>query len=335
MTLTAAQVKGLNNMNVYAQRAALGTVLGTLGPVGNVKWLDPANGSDSNSGTAAGSAFKTIEKGLASLTGNQNDVLVYLAGASSSTILTTIDWNLSYTHLVGYCAPTRVAQRARFFQTSASSAGTSPLFTVSGSSCILKDFYIFQGVVSNTSTVDVSVTGQRNYFENVHFAGAGDASQAIAGGASLNLSGASENTFVKCTIGTDTAAAATGLTALSFGNTTTHTVNATRNYFDNCVFRVWANSTGVTFVNILELTAITGDNIFDKCLFINRQGTGGTSVLASAVTGTGSATGTLFFKDCIASRITTWDVAASGNVMGNMNAVTGAALSGVAVALHA
>ena len=83
------------------------------------------------------------------------------------------------------------------------------------------------------------------------------------------------------------------------------------------------------------LAGDNGDNIFDKCLFINRQGTGGTSVLAPAVTGTGSATGTLFFKDCIASRITTWDVAASGNVMGNMNAVTGAALSGVAVALHA
>jgi len=328
MALTELQVTQLNNMNVAAQRAQLGTILGILGGVGNVYYLDPTNGLDTNTGTAPGSAVKTFLVAEALLTANQNDVLVYMAGTSSFNLAAAFDWDKSYTHFVGACAPTRIEQRARIFQLS-TLTGASPLLTISASSSIFKDFYIFQGVNDATSLINVRVTGSRNYFENVHFAGAGHTAQAVDGGASLNINGGAANTFYKCTIGTDTAVAATGVSALTFGPA----IDAAHNYFDHCTFRVWANSTGVNFVET-TITGINFDNTFEDCIFINRKAAGGVQALASAFVIPGSTTGYLLLKDCMFRNATTLDLNKTGCLLGNMNAVTGADLSGVAVALH-
>jgi len=189
MSLTALQVKQINNNSAPFQRAQIGTLLATLGPLGNVYYLDPTNGVDTNTGTAPASAVKSMEVAYDLLTANQNDVLVYIAGTTSLTLTEALVWSKSYTHLVGYCAPTRTAQRARIFQLS-TLTGISPLITVSGSGCIFENLYIFQGVADATSLIDVSVTGGRNYFKNVHFAGGGHATQAVDGGASLKLDAA-------------------------------------------------------------------------------------------------------------------------------------------------
>jgi hypothetical protein len=330
MSLTELQVKQLNNMNAAAQRAQLGTLLGILGPVGDVYWLDPTNGSDTlNDGTAPASAFASLETAEAALTANQNDVLVYIAGTTSLNMQAALTWDKSYTHFVGYCAPSRIEQRARIFQKS-TLTGASPLLTISASSCIFKDLYIFQGVNDATSLINVQVTGSRNYFENVHFAGAGHTAQAVDGGASLNINGGSANTFFKCTIGTDTAVAAAGVSALTFGPA----IDAAHNYFDQCTFRVWANSTAVNFVET-TITGVNFDNVFDNCIFINRNAAGGTSALASAFEVPGSTTGYFLLKDCMFWRVTKLDANDSLVVIGNMNAVTAADLSGVALPLRA
>ena len=329
MALNELQVKQLNNMNAAAQRAQLGTLLGVLGGVGDVYYLDPTNGIDTNSGTAPSSAVKTFLVAEALLTANQNDVLVLISGTSGLNLTAAFDWDKSYTHFVGACAPTRIEQRSRIFQLS-TLTGASPLLTISASSCIFKDFYIFQGVNDATSLINVRVTGSRNYFENVHFAGAGHTAQAVDGGTSLNINGGSANTFFKCTIGTDTAVAAAGVSALTFGPA----IDAAHNYFDQCTFRVWANSTAVNFVET-TITGINFDNTFDNCVFINRKAAGGTSDLASAFEVPGSTTGYLLVKDCMFWRVTKLDANDSLCVIGNMNAVTAADLSGVAVPLRA
>jgi len=328
MALTELQVKQLNNMNAAAQRAQLGTLLGVLGGVGDVYYLDPTNGVDTNAGTSPGSAVKTFLVAEELLTANQNDVLVLISGTSALTLTAAVDWDKSYTHFVGACAPTRIEQRARIFQLS-TLTGASPLFKLSASSCIMKDFYIFQGVADATSLINYQVTGSRNYFENVHFAGAGNITQAVDGGVSLNINGGAANTFEKCTIGTDTAVAATGVSALTFGPA----ADAAHNYFDHCTFRVWANSTGVNFVET-TITGINYDNTFEDCIFINRKAAGGTSALASAFVVPGSTTGYLFLKNCMFGNVTKVDASDTGCVLGNMNAVTAADLSGVAVAMY-
>lgn len=304
---------------------------GGLPPGGNVYFLDPAHGSDNNDGKSPASAFQTLATAYAALTANQNDVLFYIAGSSSITLTAALTWAKNYTHFIGLCAPTRVGQRARIFQ-SASLVGASPLITISASGCIFANLYIFQGVNDATSLINVAVTGGRNYFHNCHFAGGGHAAQAIDGGASLALGGTQtceENVFERCTIGVDTIDSATGMMALIFNGTEAH-----RNEFKECTFRMRAGNSGAGFVELVTTAAaIDRDTVFDNCLFINNSTA---NDMASAFVIPATAAGEphlILLKDCLFHNVTKLDANDRGMVFGNMNAITGADLSGVAVQL--
>jgi hypothetical protein len=295
------------------------------GPNSQVYLVDPANGSDSNPGKSFASPLASIEAAYALCTTNQHDVVLYIAGSSGNNLAAALDWSKSYTHLIGWCANTRVAQRARIFQTS-TLTGASPLLTVSGSGCIFKNFYIFQGVNDATSLINVSVTGGRNYFENVHFAGGGHATQAINGGASLKLDGAEENTFVKCTIGVDTVDAATGMVGILFDG------EAHRNLFEDCVVRMRAGNAGAAFMEVADATGIDRDNLFVDCVFINNHTAAEMTSAFVAPAGMG-APRRILFKDCMIYGSTKLDANDRDVFLGNMDAVTAADLSGVAVEL--
>jgi len=257
-------------------------------------------------------------------TANRHDTVVYIAGSSSITLSAALTWSKNYTHLIGVAAPTEIAQRARIFQLSTLTAA-SPLLTISASGCIFSNFYIFQGVDDATSLINVSVTGGRNYFNNVHFAGGGHATQAIDGGASLKLDGAEENTFNRCTIGVDTIDAATGMVGILFDG------EAHRNVFRDCVVRIRAGNAGAAFVEVADSTGIDRDNTFVDCLFLNNSGTDLTSgfVIPAGM----GAPRKIFLKDCMVYGATKLDANDRGVLFGNMNAVTGADLSGVSVEL--
>lgn len=322
MALTTLQIRQLNNMSAASQRAQLGTLLGTLGPIGDVYYVDPTNGSDTNAGTAPSSAFASFETAFDNLTNNNNDVLIYLADTTSLTLQEAAVWNLSYTHFVGACAPTRVAQRARIFQKS-TLTGASPLFTISGSGCLFKDFYIFQGVDDATSLINVKVSGGRNYFENVHFAGGGHATMAITGSASLLLDAAEENTFKNCSFGVDTVSLGNGGTAIKFDS------EAHRNIFEDCYVNIYAGNAGASWVTVADSTGIDRYTFFKNCMFTN---TSATSLTSGFVIPAGmGAPRRLFVKDCAFFGSTKLDANDRGVLYGNMNAVTGADLSGVMV----
>lgn len=294
-------------------------------PGGDVYYLDPENGNDSNDGKSPETAFKTLISAEDALTANQNDVLFYIAGSSSDSLTAALTWDKDYTHFIGLCAPTHAAQRARLFQTS-TLTGASPLLTISASGCIFANFYIFQGVDDATSLINVSVTGGRNYFSNVHFAGGGHATQAINGGASLKLDGAEENYFDRCTIGVDTIDAATGMMGLLMDG------EAHRNLFRECVFRMRAGNSGAGFVEVVDATGIDRDNTFDNCLFINNATA--TDMASAFVIPAGMGEPRcLLLKDCMFLNVTKLDANDRGVLFGNMNAVTGADGSGVAVQL--
>jgi len=295
-----------------------------------VFFVDPANGSASNDGLTPSSALATIGGAYAKTTNNNNDVILYLAGSSGNTEAAAITWSNSYTHLIGVGAPTMVGQRARIFQ-AAALTGASPFITVSGSGCIFKNLYIFQGVDDNTSLINVRVSGGRNYFENVHFAGGGHVTQAINGGASLNLHGsAAENTFVNCTIGVDSVAAATGMVGLLTSGSTAD-IHTTRNIFKDCNFTMLAGHSGAAFVELTAITDIDRYLLFQNCNFINT----GSAMAAGFVVPAGfdAANKRILLKDCMLLGVTTLDANDRGAVFGNMNDVTGADTSGVAVEL--
>lgn len=291
---------------------------------GNEYYVDPANGSNTNDGTTPATAVADIPTAYGLTTANQHDTVYYMAGSSSVSLSATLTWAKNYTHLIGIAAPTRTAQRARIFQT-ATATGLSPLMNITATGCIFSNFYIFQGVDDATSLINVQVTGGRNYFDNVHFAGGGHATQAVDGGASLKLNAAEENTFVDCTIGVDTIDAATGMMGILFDG------EAHRNEFYNCKVRMRAGNAGAGFVEIIDATGIDRDTIFDNCHFLNNSATNMTSgfVIPAGM----GAPRKLLLKDCMILGTAKLDANDRGVLFGNMNAVTGADASGVAVEL--
>ena len=267
--------------------------------------VDPANGSDSNDGLSLDTALATLIAAEDKTVANQHDTIFYIGGATSLTMTAALTWDKNYTHLLGICAPTMVGQRARIFQLSTLTAA-SPLLDITASGCIFKNFYIFQGVADATSLLNVRVTGGRNYFENVHFAGGGHATQAVDGGASLALYGAAENTFVNCTIGVDTVAAATGMMGVRLDT------EARRNIFKDCNFTMYAGNAGCGFVEVVDSAGFDRYLSFDNCQFINDCVT---YTMASAFvipSGMGSVTHRILLKDCVGLGFTDWDASARG-----------------------
>lgn len=315
-------------MGLYPRAIDVAGQLGLpRGPNSQAYFVDPANGSDSNDGLRFERPLLTLTEAEDRCVANQHDAVIYLGGSSSITLSAALTWDKNYTHLVGLSAPTPAATRARIFQLS-SLTGASPLLTISANGCIFKNFYIFQGVADATSLVNVSVSGSRNYFERVHFAGGGHATQAIDGGASLLISGGSENLFYRCTIGVDTIAAATGMAGLVYAATG----GAARNYFQECHFSMYAGNAGAIFVEALGNSGLDRYHIFDNCQFSNLSSTAMTQAFAIA-SGFDPANKRFLLKNCTKIGATKWDDGDSGMVYGDMNAVTGADGSGGLVQL--
>ncbi len=80
---------------------------------GNVYWVDPTNGSDSNDGLTSGTAFATIATAYAATTTNNNDVIMLSAyAAHAQTSMLTISKNR--VHFIGTgIGQRRYGQRAR------------------------------------------------------------------------------------------------------------------------------------------------------------------------------------------------------------------------------
>jgi hypothetical protein len=236
------------------------------GFVGTPYYLDPTNGNDGNSGLSPDDAFATLPTAYAAIPANQHNVLYYMSGTSSISLSAAFTWAKSYTHFVGIGAAPGVANRARIFQ-AAAATGLSPLFTVSASGCIFANIYTFQGVNDATSLINWLVTGGRNVFWNMHFAGGGHATMAINGAASLKLDGAEENRFVNCTIGVDTISAATGVTGMLLDS------EAHRNKFEDCFFTLYAGNANVFHVESVDLTGFDRYTTFRNTLFSNTAST--------------------------------------------------------------
>lgn len=263
--MTIQEARALQQICPGAQNALVGErlkfALDELGPVGKSVYLDPANGDDGYDGLSAETPKLTFAAAYALLTANKNDILFLIGNNSGLTLPTAITWDKSYTHFVGLCAPVGAGKRARIFQLS-TLTGASPLLNITASGCIFSNFYIFQGVDDATSLVNVQVTGERNYFENVHFAGIGHATMDAAGAASLKLDGASECVFKNCQIGLDTIARAQNSTELWIDGA------ATRNEFIDCRIYSYISNAGHANVTIEDGTAIDRYLIFDNCLFM-------------------------------------------------------------------
>lgn len=228
--------------------------------VGNVFYLDADNGSDSNNGRSWKSAFKTLTAAEdACVTNNYDVIIVAPSGTSGTAETATITWDKNHITVIGAAAPTMCGQRSRIVWTVDE---TDPCLTISGHSN--RFLNVKWGTESASNDVLVNMTGDRNYFNNVHFAGichatAGDDATARC----LTLTGSHENTFDSCMIGEDSI-------QRSAANANLDLAIASKNTFNDCMFLMAADSNTALHVVSTGTTGASGWNRFNDCTFYNK-----------------------------------------------------------------
>lgn len=137
----------------------------------------------------------------------------------------------------------------------------SPMVTVSANGCMFKNIQFFHEQANATALVCLSVTGDRNYFENTHIAGIGDATQSAPGSCSLKIDSGNENFFNHCTIGLDTIARDADATEILFDT------DSSRNVFEDCYVTSFISAAGFASVTLADVTAIDRYLTFKNCVF--------------------------------------------------------------------
>jgi hypothetical protein len=228
------------------------------GPSSQVYLVDPVNGSDSYDGIRWTKPLASVAAGYAKCVADQHDTVVMLSGDTADTPSSSITWSKDFTHLVGLSSDLPgVGQRCRIV--GSADADLTPIVTFSGKGCIVRNIQFFNGKDADSDSGAVIVSGDRNAFTNVFFAGMGHATPAArAGSYSLTLSG-EENVFTRCTIGLDTIkrAAANAELVVSGG---------ARNTFEQCLFQSYCETVGKFLVKITSLDRWIR---FRDCTFYN------------------------------------------------------------------
>lgn len=282
-------------------------LLGIVG-AGKTFYVDPANGSDSNTGLSPQKAFDTLGAAHTACTAGANDVVVLIGdGATTGTarLSAGLTWSKNATHLIGVSAPTMLSQRSRIAPTAAVAAFAT-MVTVTGSGCVFKNLSAFHGFdTGGASQVCWRDTGSRNYYESVHFGGMGDqASADDAGSRSLLLEGA-ESTFRNCYIGLDTAVRGAANASVEFKTTA-----CKRHSFFDCFFPFMCDA--ATPVGIKCATAGHSDRwqLFKRCAFVNATKSTSTTMTGLAALAA-SIGGLVMLEDCYRIGITDWGIDAT------------------------
>lgn len=266
--------------------------------VGDIYYVDPGAGSDTSNGGAMGDdAFATVTKALATITADQDDVVI-MAGTSSTgrtSETAAIDWNKRRTHIVGNGPLRKINPRNGM---SFGASVVSPCFTVSATNCSFTNISIAQ---FNDVNVLVNVTAAYNTFDYVHFQGIGNATTGDdTAGRSLVITGSDEVIVRNSTIGLDTVSRSAANASLELTGT------CARCEFINCDFPIFADNSGV-----FAVIAATGNCTerflkFEHCMFHNPTVVGsGTTMTVMMNTGA-TGNGTIILDGCGQLGATDW-----------------------------
>ncbi len=265
-------------------------------------FVNPQDGSDNRSGRSPDLAFDGVEAAYTAVDTDKGDGICLLSQGDSTADTTSyltaaITWAKNNITMCGVAAPTRYAGRARISQLTASLV---TLLTMTGYNNRIMNVHLAN--YGTTGTGCLSVTGERNYFQNVHAIGGGGVTTASIADMDLSLAGR-ENTFVECTFGTDTFDKED---LAGFSMTFPSGALAARNRFYDCEFNQ-SRAAGTTAGAILlgDSAALARLNVFDNCLFTVYRDAG-ISAESAVVIGTKSTNGYILFKDCVRMGFTDW-----------------------------
>jgi len=263
-------------------------------------FVSPNDSNNNGSGISPEEATSSICSAYVKCTTGAGDgIIVFSQGTALSQtnnpMVQEIDWSKHGITVVGACAPTRFGKRARVGSGAGLGGDTlAYLITLSGNN---NAFYNIQFVNEGDSTSAygcVKVTGERNYFENCEFFNVGAAVAADTLVHSLQLHTASENTFVRCAIGTDTidrtVAALVGELWISGA--------CGKNIFEDCYFEIRTNDVDHGLVKMISTTSLNGTLFFDNCKFVALYANVGIQALTTLFVGATPATGVIMMHDC-------------------------------------
>jgi hypothetical protein len=285
-------------------------ILGSLPPIaGTWFFTDPTSGLAANDGLAPGSAKANLFDAEAlTVDGNGDGLAVFSRGSTSAgtTSYITAAKTISKNGLTikGISSENIMFGRARVANDGNALAS---ILTVSGDNNKFENLH-FGNFGSGAAALGcLIVSGNRNHFKNCHFVGAGHATPGAETGAfDVKIDGGQENFFEGCVLGTDTIirAAANGNLIVDGG--------AWRNRFKDCIFISYSATAGKGHINIADAAAMSGWMIFENCLFLNWNENGLTLVDACVI-GTKPTSGQIMFNNC---------------GFGGFTAVAGAGMSG-------
>lgn len=275
--------------------------------VGNIYWVDPAGGSDSNAGDAPDNAMATVAAAYALTTSGNHDVVIINPSVSSTsttgrtTETTAITWSNKFTHLIGNAAPTMQDTRAGM------NFGTGGSITISGTGCIFSTLTLTGTADIN---VPVTITGNYNSFLGVDFKGSlNDTTGDDAAARALYINGGQENYFSNCTLGSDTFTRSTTNATLEFASA------ASRNFFDGCDFKMFVDNAGPVAVLFTGTSAIDRDITFRDCSFSSFSANNATPTTAVMDLSAQTATGHVrMLGNVVEQGATDWEASASGRI---------------------
>lgn len=299
------------------------------GTTGNVYYLNPNTGADTNVGTSPATAVKTLAAAYALCTAGNNDIVV-LVGNGSTTATARLSagftWAKNATHLVGLCSESFLSLRARIAPTSGATAFAN-FFTVSASGCYFSNLQWFHGFgTGTTAQICMTVSGGRNTFYNCDLDGMGDAASAQdTGSRNLLLQTTGENYFNHCSIGIDTVARTVANASVEFKG------GCPRNVFEDCLFPIWATNAGVLGVYTAAAAASDRFQMFKRCVFVNSLKSGAGTAMTALSTLAASQGGLHYYKDCSLIGVSGWGTDATSKAQMYIDGYVPSNASGISV----
>ncbi len=241
--------------------------LGGMIPIpGNIYFVHPTLGIDSNSGLAPDRALSTLSQAHSLMTANQNDVAIVIGNSSDSSAnvvseTATLTWSKNLCHIIG-TAYNRISHRVSI---RAVTNDFTPLVSVTADGCVFANFHVFHGYATAETQIAWAETGQRNAHYNLHIGGMGAQLAADAAGSRcVTLSGDGVRYFKDCTFGLDTLDRAAANATIGFLS------QAVRDIFEDCYFLMRAD-TATTPVHIAADSSLIIDRfvLFKNCIFYN------------------------------------------------------------------
>ena len=255
---------------------------------GRKLYLDPVNGSDGNDGENEKKPFKTLEYAEAQLTANKNDILYVFGGASALALSAQFTWDKDFTHLVGLTPPTLSGGRVRI--TNSITTATTGEMIISGVGCRFHNIH-WQLGTSNTaaSVIGLSITGERNYFENCYPEGfLGALVGAAANNKVVNIGAEVQDlTFNRCLFGNHTIMQTSSTASvIYFVGPNNSNIN-----FDDCVFQNYmSDAGGCTLRYAASAMPTSGWTLLNRPSFMNLVNVNYTDMILMTSAASGNVT---------------------------------------------